>query len=48
MKKTLKALLFDSQVPEGALARKEQIVIATAMVLFVLIVFAVHIYGQGI
>ncbi len=47
MMKHLKALLFDSQVPNGNLARREQVIIACLLVLAAVVMAAWHVAHQG-
>jgi hypothetical protein len=47
MKKQLKALLFDPQVPNGNLARREQVIIAALLVTAAVVMTAWHILHQG-
>ncbi len=47
MKKTIKDMLFDPQVPNANIAKREQKVLMIAILLLAIVAFALHIHAQG-
>ncbi|HMO05706.1 MAG TPA: hypothetical protein PKC67_14860 [Kiritimatiellia bacterium] len=47
MMNRLKTLLFDPQVPDGNLARREQVMIVALLVLAAVVITAWHILHRG-
>jgi hypothetical protein len=47
MNKKLKDLLLEPQIANADTAKREQLLIMTAVLVFILVVFALKVYGSG-